>query len=194
MFAKLIYKSTKEWLFETRAARASKQPLFCRPWAGDGRRQRVCYVDTHSPSTQGPECVTVSCDGAQETAFLLGPLMILMHGFWEPLPLEIIYLKYASCYCAQSLCRIRLCDPMDCMWPTRLLCPWDFPGRVSGVGCLFLLQGIFPDQGSNPCLVYWPPGKPLIKQYMLYIFSVLIAGYYYFSGHFGIICIHHFLL
>ena len=54
MFAKLIYKSTKEWLFETRAARASKQPLFCRPWAGDGRRQRVCYVDTHSPSTQRP--------------------------------------------------------------------------------------------------------------------------------------------
>ena len=26
--------------------------------------------------------------------------------------------------------------------PTRLLCPWDFPGKDSGVGCHFLLQGI----------------------------------------------------
>ena len=33
--------------------------------------------------------------------------------------------------------------------PTRLLCPWDFPGKNTGVGCHFLLQGIFPTQGSN---------------------------------------------
>ena len=25
--------------------------------------------------------------------------------------------------------------------PTRLLCPWDFPGKSTGVGCHFLLQG-----------------------------------------------------
>ena len=30
-----------------------------------------------------------------------------------------------------------LCDPMD----IRLLCPWDFLGKSTGVGCLFLLQG-----------------------------------------------------
>ena len=30
-----------------------------------------------------------------------------------------------------------------------LLCPWDFPGKSTGVGCHFLLQGIFPTQGSN---------------------------------------------
>ena len=33
--------------------------------------------------------------------------------------------------------------------PTRLLCLWDFPGKDTGVGCHFLLQGIFPTQGSN---------------------------------------------
>ena len=38
--------------------------------------------------------------------------------------------------------------------PTRLLCPWDSPGRNAGVGCQFLLQGIFPTQGSNPCLLH----------------------------------------
>ena len=35
------------------------------------------------------------------------------------------------------------------LWPTRLLCPWDFPGRSTGVGCHALFQGIFPTQGWN---------------------------------------------
>ena len=33
--------------------------------------------------------------------------------------------------------------------PTRLLRPWDFPGKSTGVGCHFFLQRIFPTQGSN---------------------------------------------
>ena len=33
--------------------------------------------------------------------------------------------------------------------PARPLCPWDSPGKNPGVGCQFLLQGIFPTQGSN---------------------------------------------
>ena len=36
--------------------------------------------------------------------------------------------------------------------PTRLLHPWDFLGKNTGVGCHFLLQEIFPTQGSNPGL------------------------------------------
>ena len=31
--------------------------------------------------------------------------------------------------------------------PARLLCKWDFPGKSTGVGCHFHLQGIFPTQG-----------------------------------------------
>ena len=34
--------------------------------------------------------------------------------------------------------------------PARLLCPWGFPGKNTGAGCHFLLQGIFPNQESNP--------------------------------------------
>ena len=34
--------------------------------------------------------------------------------------------------------------------PTRLLCPWDFPGKNTGVGCQTLLHGIFPTRWSNP--------------------------------------------
>ena len=33
--------------------------------------------------------------------------------------------------------------------PTTLLCPWDFPGKSTGMGCHFLPQRIFPTQGSN---------------------------------------------
>ena len=35
------------------------------------------------------------------------------------------------------------------LWLTRHLCPWDFPDKSTRVGCHFLLQGIFPTQGSN---------------------------------------------
>ena len=57
------------------------------------------------------------------------------------------------CVCTKSC--PTLCDPMDCSLPGRLLCPWDSPGKNTGVGCHFLLQGIFPTQGSNPCLLLW---------------------------------------
>ena len=36
--------------------------------------------------------------------------------------------------------------------PPRLLHPWDFPGKSTGVGCHCLLQGIFPTTGLNPGL------------------------------------------
>ena len=47
-----------------------------------------------------------------------------------------------------------LCDPMDGVTCTRLLHPWDFLGKGTGVVCHFLLQGIFLTQGSNPGLLH----------------------------------------
>ena len=38
--------------------------------------------------------------------------------------------------------------------PARLLCSWDFPGKNTGMSSHFLLQGIFPTQGSNLVLLY----------------------------------------
>ena len=45
----------------------------------------------------------------------------------------------------------------DSLWhsglpSTRLLNPWDSPGKYIGVSCHVLLQGIFPNQGLNPGL------------------------------------------
>ena len=33
--------------------------------------------------------------------------------------------------------------------PRRIFCPWNFPGKSTGVHCHCLLQGIFPTQGLN---------------------------------------------
>ena len=57
---------------------------------------------------------------------------------------------------AQSLSGVQL---FETPWkPTRLLCPWDFPRKNTGVGCHFLLQGvlqgIFLTQGLNPHLLH----------------------------------------
>ena len=38
---------------------------------------------------------------------------------------------------------------------TRLLCPWNFPGKNTGEGCHFLLQGICLTLGLNWSLLHW---------------------------------------
>ena len=59
------------------------------------------------------------------------------------------------------------------LWPARLFCSWDSPGKNTGVVCHALLQETFLTQGWNPefnllHLLHWqagslplaPPGKP----------------------------------
>ena len=41
---------------------------------------------------------------------------------------------------------------MSC--PQVLLCPWNFSGKNTAVGCQFLLQGILPPQGPNSHLLH----------------------------------------
>ena len=65
----------------------------------------------------------------------------------------------------------------------RLLCPWNFPGKNTGVSCCFLLQGIFLTQESNLCLLHWqvdslplvPPWKPLLWSIILTIWIVELS-------------------
>ena len=65
-----------------------------------------------------------------------------------------------ACVCAKSLqsC-LTLCDPVDYSL-TRLLCPWDSPGK-NRVGYHAPLQGVFLTQGSNLhllCIQHWQAG------------------------------------
>ena len=40
------------------------------------------------------------------------------------------------------------------LYPARFLCPWNFPGKNTGVGSHSLLQEIFLTQGLNSGLLY----------------------------------------
>ena len=51
----------------------------------------------------------------------------------------------------KSLSHVRL---FATPWTVAYQAPWDSPGKNTRVGCPFLLQGIFPTQGSNPGLLY----------------------------------------
>ena len=82
-------------------------------------------------------------------------------------------------HCSHA-CVLRCVRPFATPWtvaPT-LLCPQDYPGNNTSVGCYALLQGIFPTQGLNPYLLrllHWqanslllePPGKPwMLSQHL----------------------------
>ena len=44
--------------------------------------------------------------------------------------------------------------PSPHLFKSRLLCPWNSPGKNTGVGCHSLPQGIFPVQESNLSLLH----------------------------------------
>ena len=76
-------------------------------------------------------------------------------GLWE----FFLYLDFAvtshrinTRLCVLLLGRVQL---VATPWTLpRLLCPRDSLGKNTGVGCHFLLQGIFPIQGLNPGLLH----------------------------------------
>ena len=66
------------------------------------------------------------------------------------------------------------------LWPARLLCPWNSPGKNTGVGIHSLLWGIFP--ASNPGLLHCKQilyhlnhqGSPIIPIMMVYRIVTLL--------------------
>ena len=70
-----------------------------------------------------------------------------------------------SCLCVLSRFIVSNSLGLHVLYLTRLLCPWDSPGKNTRVGCCALLQGIFPTRGSNPSLrhLLWQAGSlPLV--------------------------------
>ena len=70
------------------------------------------------------------------------------------------------CACARACTCVYVCVPshvqLFCYPTTKLLFPWNFPGKNTGVGCHVLLWGIFPTHGLNWCLLhllYWQAGS-----------------------------------
>jgi len=95
--------------------------------------------------------------------------------------------EYYPMYCCCSVTK----SCLTLLWlhgplPSRLLCPWDSPGKNTGVGCHFLFQGIFPTQGLMPHLLHcrwiccqWATREALSIVYVVYIVYVYCTYIYY---------------
>ena len=88
------------------------------------------------------------------------PLIQCRLGFKFALPRIslLTFLLYNMFLCCCCYLVVRSCPTLlqpYGVYPARILCPWDFPGQNTGVGCRFLLQGIFPTQGSRLRLLHW---------------------------------------
>ena len=89
-------------------------------------------------------------------------------------------LEALACCLPMSPIHTQAADPSDCcsavlrwsgvsdsvqpygLQPAKLLCPWDSPGKNTGMGCRTLLQGIFPNQRLNQDLLgllHWQAGS-----------------------------------
>ena len=114
-----------------------------------------------------------------------------------------IFLKSAWFFCSTLLYNLKLldilkakvfiahscptlCNPMDCS-PPGSSGHGDSPGKNTGLGCHFLIQGIFPIQGSNLVFLHCrqilyrlshqgsshDPAIPLLGEPPLYLFIYL---------------------
>ena len=78
------------------------------------------------------------------------PFMVIIYTKYGYIPSVVQYIVFC---CLVTKSYPALCDPMDCSL-TGYVCPWDSPGKNIGVGCHFLLQGIFLTQGLNLHLLH----------------------------------------
>ena len=99
--------------------------------------------------------------------------LFLMVNFYIYFNQRIITLQYCDGFCHTSarishrytcvppklnVCMLIHSAMSTSLWPQRLQpvripFPWDSPGKNTGVGCRFLLPGIFPTQGLSPHLL-----------------------------------------
>ena len=110
------------------------------------------HLPVQETQVQSPRQEDPTCQGAAKPVH---PAVIVdLHARVRELqPLKPVRPSVCSqvCVCAEALI---VSLPARALQPARLLCPCDFPGKTTGVGCHFLFQGIFPTQGSNPGLLH----------------------------------------
>ena len=85
--------------------------------------------------------------------------------------------------------------------PSRLLHPWDSPGKDTGVGC-HVLQSTFLTWGSNAChlcLLHWragslplaPPGKPFDPSWVHFLICEARVQLYSFASEYTVVPAPH---
>ena len=132
--------------------------LFATPWTA-ARQASLSMEFSRQEYWNG---VPFSTSGIFPTHGLNPHLLHLMH--WQadslPLhhpgsPLSPLHKPVLNCavLCLVAQLCLTLWDPMDCS-PPGFSVHGILPGKNTGTGCHFLLQGIFPTQGLNPRLLH----------------------------------------
>ena len=91
--------------------------------------------------------------GSQSSTLLVGQLSVAFY------ICDTLKFFNHGCIISSSMCVLSCSVVADSLRPHELqassFCyPWNFPGKNTGSGCHFLLQGIFPIHGLN-CLLHW---------------------------------------
>ena len=133
------------------------------------------------------DVLTLSSSGSQSVVW--GPLMVLKR-LWRICKVSNIFILIFQCCLHFSLsfspyCTVKFssgynvicCYLVTSFMPDSLQphCPWNFPSKLTGVGRHFLLQGIFPTQGSNwhllhckQVLSHWATKEAPMSHQMVY--------------------------
>ena len=99
--------------------------------------------DRHGFDAERPAFIHLVIQQTSNSAICRMPLQVLRHSTTTS--------ELSSHVCTQSLRHVQL---FVTLWPTRFLCPCGFSVKNTGLGCHFLLQGVFPTQGSNQNLLH----------------------------------------
>ena len=74
-----------------------------------------------------------------------------MLSFWNQRTFLLLIVKNYPIFQRENISRSVMSDSLwlHGLWLARLLCPWNSPGKNTGVGSHFLLQGVYLIQGLN---------------------------------------------
>ena len=152
--------SQQSWPKETKAAGRQIRALLLKD--GAVRESQLFLPDIHAPP---PERNPLLPPKLWQQSSTLHKTPSLIH-FSQELFASI---NWFPCCCSVHQSCLIVCNPMDCSPPGSSVHEIS-PGKNTGVSGHYLLQGIFPTQRLNPCLLVScvggrcftvePPGKP----------------------------------
>ena len=153
-----------------------------RPWDSPGKNIGVgCHFLLQCMKVKNESEVAQSCPTLSDPMDWSPPGSSI-HGIFQARVLEwgaIAFSIHVLIYCESESHSV----VSDSLQPHGLYSPWNSPGQNTGMGTCFLLQGIFPTQGSNPGLPHCrrifyqlsQEGGPLYM--VLFIISLCSKGF-----------------
>ena len=90
----------------------------------------------------------LSCSAVSN--FFVTPPGSSVHGISQARVSKWVAISFSNVTCKSEGCSV----VSDSLQPHGLYCPWNSPGKNTGVGSHSLLQGIFPTQRSNPGILH----------------------------------------